>query len=1122
MIPQQLTLKNFLSYREATLDFRGLHTACICGANGAGKSSLLEAMSWAIWGESRVASEDDIVHMGAGEARVDFIFNLRHQTYRIIRTRIRGQGVGLEFQIAHPHPGSPPAVETPIHRVSTPIYHLSTPIPSPLAAEPVIPSHFGAAPSLPHPDTHPTYPFRSLTAKGVRATQQLILAHLKLDYETFINSAYLRQGRADEFMLKRPSDRKQILADLLKLQRYDELAEQAKDKSRQFKGQVELLERNLATIQQQLQQGEAIASQKTDLETTITAMQQQQLASQMQLQTLQTVQQQRQTWQNQLNLQAQQHQHLGQECQRLQQEWAQTEQQRQSLAHLLQSSAAIAAGYAQYQALQLQEETLASQFHDYQVAQTQRQQYQQQQSEKLSDLQTQLQQAEAQIVALEQQLQDLQQILSKAATIDTAVAQLQAARLSLQQLEQLHLQVTPLLKRRQHLQTQADRAHTRHTARLEELRATVQQRQTQQQRHPQLQQALTATADRIATLEKLQAYQQQVREKGLERRHFMERLQAHQRDAEAQLAEIDYKIRILHPETVSIETENSSQNSHSTALQRSLELSDHTVAPTHPETTRSEAVATLPSASFPPSLFPLHPASPYPPCPLCDRPLDAHHWQLVQQKHQQQRQEILDQLWVIREQLTTSEREIQVLRQEYRDLDARLTQLGTVLEDRGRLQEQLQITAIEQQHLEKLQAEIEQLEHQLQTGAYAPEVLEELHRLDRSLTQLNYDEKNHALARGEADRWRWADSKQADIRQAQRRQTQLAAQRLELATQRQQLEQAVQRCQTETAAGLAEWEQQLSTIGYDLEHHNALRLNLRQLQSWQLRQQELAQARPLLPQIEQRSQTLAQTLKIRQQEHETVGHQVQTHQQSLTQTPDPLPQIQAIAEQLQQQRHQLDQHLAQLGRLQQQAQQQTALRDQLTTLDTEVYTARQQQRIWQELAQAFGKNGIQALIIENVLPQLETTTNQILARLSANQLHIQFVTQRTGRTKGAISRTPKLIDTLDILIADAHGTRPYETYSGGEAFRVNFAIRLALARLLAQRSGTALQMLIIDEGFGTQDQEGCDRLIAAINAIAPDFACILTVTHMPYFREAFQARIEVTKTNAGSQLALCV
>ncbi|NJO20488.1 MAG: hypothetical protein HC838_11235 [Spirulinaceae cyanobacterium RM2_2_10] len=100
------------------------------------------------------------------------------------------------------------------------------------------------------------------------------------------------------------------------------------------------------------------------------------------------------------------------------------------------------------------------------------------------------------------------------------------------------------------------------------------------------------------------------------------------------------------------------------------------------------------------------------------------------------------------------------------------------------------------------------------------------------------------------------------------------------------------------------------------------------------------------------------------------------------------------------------------------------------------------------------------------------------------------------------------------------GTRPYATYSGGEAFRINFAIRLALARLLAQRAGASLQMLIIDEGFGTQDAAGCDRLIAAINAIADEFACILTVTHMPQFKEAFQTRIDVQKTPQGSQLTI--
>ncbi|NJN86154.1 MAG: AAA family ATPase, partial [Leptolyngbyaceae cyanobacterium SL_7_1] len=99
MIPHRLTIKNFLSYREATLDFSGLHVACVCGANGAGKSSLLEAMVWALWGESRAATEDDVIHQGEMEAQVDFLFECHQQIYRVMRTRYREQSSVLEFQV---------------------------------------------------------------------------------------------------------------------------------------------------------------------------------------------------------------------------------------------------------------------------------------------------------------------------------------------------------------------------------------------------------------------------------------------------------------------------------------------------------------------------------------------------------------------------------------------------------------------------------------------------------------------------------------------------------------------------------------------------------------------------------------------------------------------------------------------------------------------------------------------------------------------------------------------------------------------------------------------------------------------------------------------------------------
>jgi exonuclease SbcC len=91
-------------------------------------------------------------------------------------------------------------------------------------------------------------------------------------------------------------------------------------------------------------------------------------------------------------------------------------------------------------------------------------------------------------------------------------------------------------------------------------------------------------------------------------------------------------------------------------------------------------------------------------------------------------------------------------------------------------------------------------------------------------------------------------------------------------------------------------------------------------------------------------------------------------------------------------------------------------------------------------------------------------------------------------------------------------------FSGGEAFRINFAIRIALSQVLAKRSGAKLQTLIIDEGFGSQDNEGRHRLIDVIAQIKNDFAKILIITHLDELKEMFPARIEVEKTNLGSRI----
>ncbi len=1131
MIPHRLTLKNFLSYREATLNFQGLHTACICGANGAGKSSLLEAIAWAIWGQSRAATEDDVIHMGAAEAVVDFVFVSHQQMYRVIRGRTRGLATTLELQVA----SSPQE-------------------------------------------------FRSVTAKGVRATQQLIIEQIRLDYETFVNSAYLRQGRADEFMVKRPAERKQVLADLLKLSQYDGLAERAKDQTRQIKGQIDLLEQQWTAVQSQLQQGQHTEQEQAELEATIAALQAQLESDRQQLHAWQTRQQQRQIWEQQLNLQQQQHQNLHQDCRRLRQDAATAQQQWEKLESILQQADAIDAGYAQWQTLQRQEENLAARCQAYQALQTQRQQAQQHHTERAAARQSRRQQVQTQIAGLQQQETEIQAILQKAGEVTAGLQQLQSARIALSQLDQLQTQVAPLLQRRQQIHTQLDRTRTRLAARLDELRATAQSLQTQQSSQSHLTQAVQNISDRIATLEKQRTYQQRVREKGLERRSFMERLQTNQREYETQLGELAQKLHLLGAERLQRIT-NAHQDPNldvstaadgdasdrpmpanldagaSTSLRQPQEWVPQEwvpqAAPISPQSSSQSSLLPLDSQEWEfdaegevathrltkPLITPFGPPLPLPPCPLCDRPLDEHHWHLVLDKHRVEQQEILDQLWVVREQLAVSEREIQILRQEYWEQEQELAQHGTLLEQRGQLQAQLQATTGVQTQRQQILTEITQLEQTLQQAAFDPELREELSILDQSLQRLDYDDRNHALARGLVDRWRWAEIKQAEIKQAQRRQATLAQQLPELQAQLEQCDRALETLQTEAQTQLLQFDQELKRIDYDSDRHNQLRASLRHAQPWQSRHQELHYAQQQQAQVQQNLQRTLQTLHQRHQQFQQVEAQLTEGLKQLQSTPDFQTEVQALTQTMQQRRSHLDTQLANLGRLQQQQQHLAELATQEAALKAKLHTTHRQQVIYQELANAFGKNGIQTLMIENILPQLEAETNHILSRLSNNQLHIQFITQRNNvrssksqsksqfksqskstvlATGSAPKSAPKPIETLDILIADAQGTRPYETYSGGEAFRVNFAIRLALSKLLAQRSGTALQLLIIDEGFGTQDAEGCDRLIAAINAIAADFACILTVTHVPHFKEAFQSRIEVYKTDAGSKLSLSI
>src|SRR3989304_280376 len=89
MIPIKLALRNFMCYRDNVppLRFTGVRVACLAGDNGHGKSAILDAITWALWGRARAKSDDELIHLGRTEMEGELEFRLGDQQYRVVRKR---------------------------------------------------------------------------------------------------------------------------------------------------------------------------------------------------------------------------------------------------------------------------------------------------------------------------------------------------------------------------------------------------------------------------------------------------------------------------------------------------------------------------------------------------------------------------------------------------------------------------------------------------------------------------------------------------------------------------------------------------------------------------------------------------------------------------------------------------------------------------------------------------------------------------------------------------------------------------------------------------------------------------------------------------------------------------
>lgn len=211
MIPVRVLVHNFLCFDETEdgqpieFDFEGSALWSISGDNGAGKSAVFDAITYALFGKHRGGGQRDgqLIRKGSPTCEVVFEFRIDGELYRVRRTVGRARSGGAQ---------EPKTCQASWFDTQADDWR-------------------------PIPDTD-----------RVRELDGWVRQQIGFGYETFLASVLLLQGASDELLRAKPKGRFDILSGLLDLESYRRLEAAASDRARSAKTQVLQLEQQIAGL----------------------------------------------------------------------------------------------------------------------------------------------------------------------------------------------------------------------------------------------------------------------------------------------------------------------------------------------------------------------------------------------------------------------------------------------------------------------------------------------------------------------------------------------------------------------------------------------------------------------------------------------------------------------------------------------------------------------------------------------------------------------------------------------------------------------------------------------------------------------------------------------------------
>jgi exonuclease SbcC len=998
MVPLQLSLKNFLSYSEyaPTLDFRGFNIACLSGKNGQGKSALLDALTWVLWGKCRAKNKEEIIKRGAREARVELEFELDGNRYRVLRTITRKRGsatsASLEFQVF---------------------------------------------------DTG-AQTFRPLS-QGVKA-QEEIERVLRMDYDSFICSAFILQGRADEFTKKTPAERKDVLSRILGLERYEALAKRARELAQESKLEGERVEREINNFESEISEKDNLVKKLNETKT---------------------------------------------EEDNITNEIREKEKLHEGI---IRESEALRSKTETYKRLTREKE----------------------------DIQRRLNRLKEDKDRLDVEIQKDKEIISREKEILQHYNELLEVR------EEEGIFSERLL------------SHTRFMRELDEVNRLIYDEKTKIEkelsslkgREKELENRLTQIKSLLDREGEINSgfeeflYTQSLEKELDEKRRITEKLKLRENELksdiqkisiqiEAKNRELEAKVKELSKKADNKQSLDAEYNKLKAKIRACEDLKERcdstkirlkeTAEEKRGLISRAEEIKKIEKEERE-KLRIIRAEAHKPHCPLCESPLSDEIRDSLLKKLERSlldKEKRLEEEYKKITQLENDEKrmeiEIKTAEEEIKTLPANNKKLGEI--EKG-----LKDSMDASKDLEQTKDELDKLKDMLEKEDFAIEQRKELKILTQEILDTAYKGEQHEAIKQKLESLRRFQGENERLKEAKTDKNEVENQVGDIEIKTAHLVKTLEKesFATNYRREALEIQRKITEVGYDEEKHKELKSILKSLEGFAKEKEALDRAKLSLSLREKEKQNLNVRLN-------TEGEQLEKTEKEIRE----LEEVIAQSEALEKKKKAMEDEISDLKKIKDEIVQEksrfNSKLEWIAGLEGKREEAKKQSKklaydtvVYQELDKAFGKNGIQALIIESSIPEIDIEANKILSRLTDGgmTLSLEMVkpTQKGGEK-----------ETLEIKVGDNFGTRSYETFSGGEAFRIDFALRIAISKFIANRSGAELRTLVIDEGFGTQDKDGLSQFVEAINNIKNDFDKILVITHIDELKDKFPVKIEVTK-----------